>query len=154
MRIGRGQEAVVERVERGRSTNLVRKQANYMAGESTMKASAIMEPIFRDYVLTRVLKQGMVRWDALCDSGAEVCGCHATKTAPHYLRKMVSDEGLLLVTEVSGEKWVTLRTPVEGRRKAAGPSRAKKAAPEPVKTEGNGHGETAGLENTEKLEVK
>ena len=122
MRIGVKRLGEAERMERGRNTRLVKKAANYLGGESTMKANAICEPVFRDYCLTRILRQGQVRWDTLCDSGAEVSGCHPAKTAPYYLKKMTSDEGVLKVIELNGERWVILRErPAKMRgRKAAG----------------------------------
>lgn len=76
---------------------------------ATLEVNAICEPVFRAYVLERVVKEKKSPYDDLIDSGAEVAHC-SQDTCKRYLRKMCSTEAHLLVLDVvDGEKWVMLR---------------------------------------------
>jgi hypothetical protein len=103
-------EERVLRIERGSQTRRIKQQANYLSGDTSLKANAISEPAFRDYCVTRVFREGQVEKNRLLSAGAEVSGCHPKKTATYYLEKMTSDEGMLAEVESEGEIYIVMRS--------------------------------------------
>jgi len=104
-----GEEGKAMVVEMGSQTRRLKQQANYISGETSLKANAISEPMFRDYCITRVFREQQVEKSRLLSSGAEVSGCHPKKTAPYYLEKLTSDEGVLAEVEANGDIWIVPR---------------------------------------------
>lgn len=78
------------------TTRVIKQAAGYRDGSPEMRANRLMEPIFREWVLSTVKARTFISRQDAIDSGAELCGC-STNTASRYLAKLVSTVGPLKV---------------------------------------------------------
>jgi hypothetical protein len=96
--------------ERASMTRITKETAGYIdAEEPSMKSNGIGEPIFRDYCITRVFREGQVEKKRLLMAGGERSGHNWRKTCVYWLDNLTSDEGVLGEVVVDGTVYVVPR---------------------------------------------
>ena len=66
------------------------------AEHSELKENRRMEPLFRQWVLKKMMEKNPRRLDYFINAGAEHTGA-STETTKRYIRKMTSDEGYYVI---------------------------------------------------------
>ena len=67
------------------------------AEQSELKENRRMEPLFRQWVLEKMMKKNPRRLEYFINAGAEHTGA-STETTKRYMRKMTSEEGNYVIT--------------------------------------------------------
>lgn len=78
-----------------KSTSMARELIDYKSGSVEMKANALYEVKFRDWVIDIIKEVGSIRKKDAINGGAELVGCSAMTTS-RYLDKLTSLAGNLM----------------------------------------------------------